>query len=199
MVNFGERLAYWYLRLNGFFQVETFVLHGTAGGPRSADADLLGIRLRHSVASIDGTPVDCDSRLAAQLGGFDRHLAVVVQVKTGPRSDPGAAFDHGRLERCLRFIGLSDEDGCRDLLTRLTVAPRADFGDAWRVGKLLVAEHAPPASGHLTLDLDHVLSFIESRLATFHQHKSADRLFFSDELMQLLAWRAGRGGRPSGG
>ena len=44
-MNFGETLAYWYLRLNGFIPMRNFVLH-RAGiqAPQSADTDLLAIR-----------------------------------------------------------------------------------------------------------------------------------------------------------
>src|SRR5262245_26085362 len=39
-----EKVAYWYFRLNGFLQIENFVIHpGRRGGQRS-DADLLALR-----------------------------------------------------------------------------------------------------------------------------------------------------------
>jgi hypothetical protein len=43
----AERVAYWYLRLNGSLQIENFVVHPSRGGSQRTDADLLGVRFRH--------------------------------------------------------------------------------------------------------------------------------------------------------
>jgi hypothetical protein len=44
-VNFSEQLAYWYLRLNGFFPLTNFVLHHHGTGERhSSDADIVAVR-----------------------------------------------------------------------------------------------------------------------------------------------------------
>jgi len=39
-----EKVAYWYIRLNGFFQIENFVVHPERRGGQRTDADLLAIR-----------------------------------------------------------------------------------------------------------------------------------------------------------
>ena len=36
-------MAYWYFRLNGFFQIENFVVHPESYGSQRTDADLLGV------------------------------------------------------------------------------------------------------------------------------------------------------------
>ena len=42
-----EKVAYWYFRLNGYLQIENFVIHpGRRGGQRT-DADLLAVRFPH--------------------------------------------------------------------------------------------------------------------------------------------------------
>ena len=47
-MNYGETLAYWYLRFNGFFLIQNFVLHPLADGEGSdkqaADIVLLAVR-----------------------------------------------------------------------------------------------------------------------------------------------------------
>ena len=45
----SERLAYWYFRLNGFLQIENFIVHPENRGSQRTDADLLGVRFRHRV------------------------------------------------------------------------------------------------------------------------------------------------------
>ena len=42
-----EKVAYWCLRLNGFLQIENFVLHPSGRGSQRTDADLLAVRFPH--------------------------------------------------------------------------------------------------------------------------------------------------------
>jgi hypothetical protein len=39
-----EKVAYWYFRLNGFLQIENFVVHPSRRGSQRTDADLLAVR-----------------------------------------------------------------------------------------------------------------------------------------------------------
>jgi hypothetical protein len=39
-----ERLAYWYLRLNGFLTIEDFIVHDEEGGFQRTDVDLMAVR-----------------------------------------------------------------------------------------------------------------------------------------------------------
>ena len=43
----AERLAYWYLRLNGFLTIENFILHPRTTGKQKTDIDLVGVRFPH--------------------------------------------------------------------------------------------------------------------------------------------------------
>ena len=43
----AEKLAYRYLRLNGFLQIENFYVHPRTRGGARPDADLLGVRFPH--------------------------------------------------------------------------------------------------------------------------------------------------------
>lgn len=43
-----EKLAYWYLRLNGYFTVENFSIHPDTNNDRGTDADLLAVRFPYS-------------------------------------------------------------------------------------------------------------------------------------------------------
>ncbi len=40
----AEKVAYWYFRLNGFLQIENFVVHPSSRGSQYTDADLLAVR-----------------------------------------------------------------------------------------------------------------------------------------------------------
>ncbi len=39
-----EKVAYWYFRLNGFLQIENFVIHSKRRSSQRTDADLLAVR-----------------------------------------------------------------------------------------------------------------------------------------------------------
>lgn len=62
MMNFAEELAYWYLRLNGFFLLQNFILHHLGEGPQrgTADSDLLAIRFPYVYEQIGGREQDWD-------------------------------------------------------------------------------------------------------------------------------------------
>lgn len=69
-MNYAETLAYWYLRLNGFFPLKNFVLHssrreerlGREGAEQNegyipgADCDLIAVRFPHVYEEIGGQP-----------------------------------------------------------------------------------------------------------------------------------------------
>lgn len=55
--NFGEELVYWYLRLNGFFIINNFVLHHDTAS-RTSDADLLAVRFPYVYEDIGGREED---------------------------------------------------------------------------------------------------------------------------------------------
>jgi hypothetical protein len=106
MANYGERLVYWYLRLQGFCPVENFVLHRRTIDDEdihTADADLLAIRLSGSCEEIDGEQLEPDPWLEQELQFDSRHVALIVQVKTGFSASAGNAFDHERTLYALRF------------------------------------------------------------------------------------------------
>lgn len=43
-MNYGEELAYWYFRLNGFFPLLNYVIHRCHDVDYSSDCDLLALR-----------------------------------------------------------------------------------------------------------------------------------------------------------
>lgn len=83
-MNFSEQLAYWYLRLNGFFPLSNFVLHHDAKH-RTSDADLLAVRFPYVSEDVGGQARDWDPRFMADWG-IDlagRTVGLIVEVKSG--------------------------------------------------------------------------------------------------------------------
>ena len=96
MHNFGEELTYWYLRLNGFFLIHDYLMHGVinpAGHEsvkdsqlESADADLLGVRpllVQETIRSgkiLSNVAWDLRNpllQIATENGSFSKNLAVI--------------------------------------------------------------------------------------------------------------------------
>lgn len=48
-----ERLAYWYLRLNGYLLLENFIIHHDVSSNQETDADLLGVRFQHRAENLN--------------------------------------------------------------------------------------------------------------------------------------------------
>src|SRR5258706_8881760 len=85
MMNYGETLAYWYLRLNGFIPMRNFVLHPLRGAEnkQAADSDLLAVRFPHVYEEIGGQPNDWDDRLKDWGFLLEKELiGLIVEVKT---------------------------------------------------------------------------------------------------------------------
>lgn len=78
-----ERVAYWYFRLNGFFQIENFILHpGSSGGQRT-DADLIAVRFpfrQELLFDCPTTPMSDDVEILRL--SCDRLQVFIVEIKT---------------------------------------------------------------------------------------------------------------------
>jgi hypothetical protein len=98
-----ERLAYWYLRLNGFLLLEDYVIHPDRGAEQRTDADLLGIRLRHRLELLE-EPME-DDRLVADCQTLCN--VIIGEVKRGRCGLNGPWTNHEDLNinRVLRAIG----------------------------------------------------------------------------------------------
>lgn len=93
MSNYGEELAYWYLRLNGFFPITNFVLHSLINKrrkkPYNADADILAIRPANACEEIGGQRLKCDDKTNLVCSGEElKWVFAYCEVKTGDYKIP---------------------------------------------------------------------------------------------------------------
>lgn len=105
----AEKVAYWYLRLNGFFQIENFVVHPERRGSQRTDADLLAVRFPFRAERLlddpNDTMTDDVQRLA--LSG-DQIDIVIAEVKTNQPctlNGPWTRQDRQNVHRVLAAIG----------------------------------------------------------------------------------------------
>jgi hypothetical protein len=202
-MNFGETLAYWYLRFNGFFPLANFVLHrGAEGLLQSADSDLLAVRFPHTYEAVGGQPDDWD-REAFDRWGIDLgdSVALIVEVKTGGsgqrlREGVRRAFSYGRLLYATRRLGIIPVEhthAVADYLTRNAIYRDPDTRIT--VASLLITSNLPRPRDLppcLMMPLDHAESFIRARLRDYLDPKREARMFFPSDLLQYLIWSGDR-------
>jgi hypothetical protein len=109
-MNYAEALGHWYLRLNGFFLLQNFVLHDYNEERCTADADLLGVRMPFISEPVGGQPVDWD--IDAFGAWVWRTVSLWACVKGGHHAaGPGNAFEEPRVRQAVDRLGFfTDED-----------------------------------------------------------------------------------------
>jgi hypothetical protein len=119
MINYGEDIAYWYLRLNGFFPLSNFVLHGTPGGDRTSDIDILALRPPFPFEEVGGQEEDWDRWLLDELGTATT-VGVICEVKTGDFAEADL-FRPVYVRKAVQRLGLvtpDRRDGISESLTQ---------------------------------------------------------------------------------
>ena len=104
-----EKVAYWYFRLNGFFQIENFVVHPERRGSQRTDADLFAVRFPHRAERLFDNPndimADDEQHLALSHDLID---AVIAEVKTNDPctlNGPWTRHDQQNVHRVLAATG----------------------------------------------------------------------------------------------
>jgi len=104
-----EKVAFWYFRLNGFFQIENFVIHPERRGSQRTDADLLAVRFPHRAERLFDNPndimADDEHRLALSQDLID---VLIAEVKTNDPctlNGPWTRHDRQNVHRVLAATG----------------------------------------------------------------------------------------------
>jgi hypothetical protein len=204
-MNYGETLAYWYLRLNGFFPLSNFVLHRAEESVEySADADLLAIRFPHTYEVIGGRETDWDIE-RFQGWGFELQrdtIGLIAEVKTVRdttklREGVQRAFAEDRLLYAIHRLGMWGREQAEAITQHLLDEPlyRDPEGHSV-VGKLLVSDQ-PPGQDQIppcfVLLLREADEFIKRRMDDYIDPKTAGRMHFPSDLVQYIIWRRSRG------
>lgn len=183
MANYGENLAYWYLRLNGFFPMANFVVHRDDGLKDPSDVDVLAIRAPHVFEEVGGQDWDWHDMLRKELD-LERPLGVICEVKTG-RLVERTLFRPEIVQRAVLRLGLIPPDGVQGVVEQLAEAPRGHHQSA-TILKLLVSAEPHIGPAHLNVTLSEIEQFLRLRIRRHLREKFASRLFFPSELFQHL-------------
>lgn len=201
-MNFGESLAYWYFRLNGFFIVRNFVIHrGEERTRQPADVDLLGVRFPHVYEEVGGQKSDWDIEVFEEWGIplNESIVCVFVEVKTGAVStdDLKRSFSLTRLEYSLQRTGIIPKDQVANIAHDLNAAPmlsieiRDEYARHISISKILVSDIRPPDKFSdlcFCLPLVRLNVFLDTRLTQYIDRKRGERLYFPDDLIQYAIW-----------
>ncbi len=95
----SEHLAYWYLRLNGFFTITNFIIHPEYRGSQRTDVDIAGIRLPYR----SEFPPDPGGDDSVFLRGAKKPYFVIAEVKKGECALNGPWTDRAR-GNLIRFL-----------------------------------------------------------------------------------------------
>ncbi len=189
--NFGEELTYWYLRLNGFFIINNFVLHHNNKG-RTSDADLLAVRFPYVQEDVGGQENDWDK---AFFNRIDPHtnmkidskkiLGVICEVKTSESPDRESIFQYHNLQKSVGRFGFTNDLHKYDDLQHNAIV---EF-DNYQVAKLLISRQRNDLSQrYFHIKMIHMRKFIQQRMKKYQNRKMNDRMFFDSSLVQYMIW-----------
>lgn len=176
-----EKVAYWYFRLNGFFQIENFVVHPERHGGQRTDADLLAVRFPHRAERLFDDPDDImpDDVKRLSLSG-DLMDVIIAEVKTNQPctlNGPWTEEDRQNVHRVLAAIGCFPPARIADAATDIYRAGIHISDLGFRIRLVAVgrdrsddlAAHYPEVTQLIWPDL---LGFIWDRFYTFRRQKT---------------------------
>jgi hypothetical protein len=101
----SESLAYWYLRLNGFFTIRGFVVHPHEGNEQRTDIDIFGVRFpfrQELVSTHGGQKMDDD----AYFEEINKPLVLLTEVKLSKCKINKSWTDTDRIHLFLSALGV---------------------------------------------------------------------------------------------
>lgn len=187
MLNSSEEVSYWYLRLNGFFILDNFVIHKSDDIKFTSDADLIAIRNPFVFEEIGGQEYDWDNDLFEPVDD-GVIIGVICQVKGGAIGNK-PLFSKEHISYCINRMGFVEE--VDEIVEILNDNESVDFenslGQKFHIVKILISRDAPPKDlNALSMRLKHIYGFIEQRIRNYPIEKYRDRNFFSSIAFQIL-------------
>jgi hypothetical protein len=189
-----EKVAYWYFRLNGFLQIENFVVHPTRRGSQRTDADLVGVRFRHRAEfAFDHQMPMADDEHLTLSSAFDD--VAIVEVKTnqpctlnGPWIKPGRQNVH----RVLAAIGCLSRENIPEAAECIYEDGIATFGRIRirliAVGRDRSLELSQQYPRVLQLTWNEIIGFIWARFQAYREQKRhSDQWDLTGRVLRQLA------------
>ena len=184
----AEKIAYWYLRLNGFLLLDNYLVHGDRRGQTRTDIDLLGVRFRYRREHLNDPMQDDDWIEKAR-----RNILVFCEVKTGAQ-DLNASWalrNRNMMESFLGLIGIVPPEYAPGVVEDLYDHGRSERVDGLLITTLLINHDLDCIVPYRwkeaqRISISHALEFIHHRFSLYRNLKSDNRQWHDSG--QLL-WR----------
>jgi len=161
----AERLAYWYLRLNGFLTTENFVVHPDSGSNQETDVDVMGIRFPYRQENLVD-PMQDDTTLNYP---DNKILIILGEVKLGECALNGPWTNRSRnnMYRVLMAIGAIKKDEAITVAEELYTKGYYK-NDEYEIGLLLFGKHK---NIDINERLPHIRQVTWNQILTFIFHR----------------------------
>ena len=174
-----EKVAYWYFRLNGFLQIENFVVHPGRRGSQRTDADLLGVRFPHRAEFLlDHQEPMRDDESTLRLSSVLIDVAIVEVKGNQPctLNGPWTEKEHKNVNRVLAAMGCLPHDLIDQAAARIYRLGIFEH-DAYRIRLISVGRAANPELAERFPQVEQVtwsqiLGFIWFRFHTYRRQKT---------------------------
>lgn len=176
----AEKVAYWYFRLNGFLQIENFVVHPERGGSQRTDADLVAVRFPFRAERLFDNPADVMADDAQNLGLSDPLIDLVIaEIKTNQPcmlNGPWTVRDRQNVHRVLAAIGCLPHERIEDAAADIYRAG-LHRSDALRIRLVAVGRERNDELTEAFPDVtqliwSEMLTFVWCRLGRYRRQKS---------------------------
>jgi hypothetical protein len=145
-----ELLTKWYLRFNGYFTVDNFIIHagddnqrisnGTVGN--YTDVDILGIRMPFHIERTGELEIKNDTRLQC----VEKIDIVIAECKTGEQNGLNKVWSKGNfqaMEYLLKFCGVFKEDKQIEVVAERLLNDFKYEDDKLRIRFIIFAQKSP--------------------------------------------------------
>jgi len=172
-MNKDEELVKIFLRLNGYFLVDNFIVHNGDADltncrekiiPQLTETDMLGIRMPFQAENTGDLTIANYDKLILKNGLID---LVIVESKTGNKNRPNSTWKNIKkienIKYLIRFFGITnDEDEIEKLSTCLLVNYNCEWKN-YSIRYIIVSENINPhysGKGITYITIEEIIDFI---------------------------------------
>lgn len=122
----SDRLAYWYLRLNGFLTSQNYIIHDGVGGSGSqrTEIDILGVRFPYKAEKLENRGNEFETMDDEDIfKKKDKIYIIIAEAKKG-RCDLNSPLEREfskNMQRALEIIGVFEEKAIEKVARKLYV------------------------------------------------------------------------------
>jgi hypothetical protein len=176
-----EKVAYWYFRLNGFLQIENFVVHPGRKGSQRTDADLLAVRFPYRAEFLLDHPnpmLDDEGILRLSPTAID---VAIVEVKGANQlcalNGPWTIEERQNVNRVLAAIGCVPHSLINEAAARIYQHGIVEHDHYLRIRLISVGRAKNPELEErfpqvVQVTWPQILSFIWHRFSVYRKQKT---------------------------